>query len=737
MPRILKQEDLIQIHKILENDFTGRKLAFIQGAVVRFYLGSPDSTQLKSPMARSFLQRFPDVKNNAWTDTGYSGVICLVYDKVRHGLYFKLVSVSKQKSTFEYEIYLDFKYLRLNDDLHCFEIDDCVLGFAFASQEESRSFYKSVTRTIQQFNDLNYNRELFKSKKKNLVPKLTKKEKRKKNKGMKGRKGSFIIFGGSSTNNSKTRSRINEVKVSSHASMSKTSSKGSITTKGTANSHNSSSRRKKKTQPADVLIPAMYKDEKQKKGLLGTIFRSNKGSGSKLSRRKGKGSKRIPRPKTASMPAPNSPPPRQTPSMPAPSSPGYFKSGSGGSFSGNPPKSPSPFKSPGFVPPSPSPRFAPPSPSPSYGSPGFAPPSPTPSFASPRQTPTSPHFGTPLMPKTQRTARAEEYDELPPAYDPTTMTNQPPPVPKKFPRKANVSKKAPVIVESADFGSRRSYELADENVISYQKNLNVDTLSVDFKRLLKKAGIKKKYMKNPKFSVAILRDLQKADMMQDLKDDGNYKNYGNDKLESAVDEMNDAEFQDFYKKNNKYQEEAQEKKRLLQWEQKHKNKKQRAPQVHTRKFNKHTSALVKHNKALQGGVPSQSFNFNALGSRGNERSGSSGVNDFGPPPPPRDNFVKQTARPVLPVKQTRRTPGQSRQKPRFMEDIAEGRFRKADNQDFNFTMRRIKKKVQTGATKENLIVGLLRDKLKERRAMVDYNSDSGTDWSSSDEETNY
>eukprot|EP00924_Labyrinthula_sp_SR-Ha-C_P013482 maker-scaffold_5-snap-gene-4.4-mRNA-1 protein AED:0.00 eAED:0.00 QI:219/1/1/1/1/1/2/66/669 len=127
----------------------------LAAGVAKVLLASPDNTKIYAAEQGSFLRRFPNLSTISWTDTGLQGVLVLVYDSADCILSLKMFSIKKLLSgearcLFSYELYYEFAYVRLSEELYCFEIDDCVMGILFNAGDVAYTFYSKVDEVTRQ-----------------------------------------------------------------------------------------------------------------------------------------------------------------------------------------------------------------------------------------------------------------------------------------------------------------------------------------------------------------------------------------------------------------------------------------------------------------------------------------------------------------------------------------------------------------------------------------------------------
>ena len=117
--------------------------------MAKMFLSSPDPRKAgKRPVPGSFLASFPQLSNGRWTDSGLAGGLLLIEDPARECYTFQLVNLDTMRPSFQYELYFNMDFLDLGGNMYAFEVDDCVLGFLFADEEQGRRFYETVYQYI-------------------------------------------------------------------------------------------------------------------------------------------------------------------------------------------------------------------------------------------------------------------------------------------------------------------------------------------------------------------------------------------------------------------------------------------------------------------------------------------------------------------------------------------------------------------------------------------------------------
>ena len=114
--------------------------------LARLHLASPDPRKMaarrKDP--ESILNQFPTLSNSEWTYADVVGGLCLVIDREMQTVVFQIYNIDTSDIRFEYELYEDINYMQLNSRFHCFEMEDCVAGFHFSSEEVAEKFFSKV-----------------------------------------------------------------------------------------------------------------------------------------------------------------------------------------------------------------------------------------------------------------------------------------------------------------------------------------------------------------------------------------------------------------------------------------------------------------------------------------------------------------------------------------------------------------------------------------------------------------
>lgn len=153
------------------------------GVLARLHLASPDPKKMaarrKDP--ESILNQFPSLSNSEWTYADVVGGLCLVIDRELQTVVFQIYNIDTNDIRFEYELYEDINYMQLNSRFHCFEMEDCVAGFHFSSEEVADKFFSKV-------NALKPRAPMDKKKKKKLFSRGSKNRRKKR-----GKKGDFVV----------------------------------------------------------------------------------------------------------------------------------------------------------------------------------------------------------------------------------------------------------------------------------------------------------------------------------------------------------------------------------------------------------------------------------------------------------------------------------------------------------------------------------------------------------------
>lgn len=161
----------------------GPKSSIIASGIARLHLASPDPKKMASRRRdpESILNQFPNLSNSEWTYADVVGGLCLVFDRELQTVVFQIYNIETSDIRFEYELYEDINYMQLNSRFHCFEMEDCVAGFHFSSEEVAEKFFSKVNALKPRVPD-------NKKKKKGRRGRKTKPARKKKPK-----KGDFVV----------------------------------------------------------------------------------------------------------------------------------------------------------------------------------------------------------------------------------------------------------------------------------------------------------------------------------------------------------------------------------------------------------------------------------------------------------------------------------------------------------------------------------------------------------------
>ncbi|GLV39259.1 WASp [Carabus blaptoides fortunei] len=77
-----------------------------------------------------------------------TGILCFVKDNIKRNYFFRLFCLNRGKMIWEQELYNNFDYKYPQDYFHMFEIDDCICGFNFASEEDASTMKTIILEKI-------------------------------------------------------------------------------------------------------------------------------------------------------------------------------------------------------------------------------------------------------------------------------------------------------------------------------------------------------------------------------------------------------------------------------------------------------------------------------------------------------------------------------------------------------------------------------------------------------------
>ncbi|KAK9728722.1 hypothetical protein K7432_000868 [Basidiobolus ranarum] len=114
-------------------------------AKIKNALPASQNKILTATVAKLYIA-YPDP--NAWNYTGIMGALAFVSDKTASGSYFfRIVDLNGNNGIlWEQELYKGFQYIEERPVFHTFALENCLAAFAFADEEEARTFYKKVAR---------------------------------------------------------------------------------------------------------------------------------------------------------------------------------------------------------------------------------------------------------------------------------------------------------------------------------------------------------------------------------------------------------------------------------------------------------------------------------------------------------------------------------------------------------------------------------------------------------------
>ena len=123
----------------------GGTSSIMASAVARLYLSSPDPKQKSKKKEDSVLLSFPDVRSDQWLYTQVMGALVLSIDRSQQGsFFFQIYDLETYEMRYEYELYEDIAFNRLDPQFMAFEMEDCVAGFSFADKAGATKFYSKV-----------------------------------------------------------------------------------------------------------------------------------------------------------------------------------------------------------------------------------------------------------------------------------------------------------------------------------------------------------------------------------------------------------------------------------------------------------------------------------------------------------------------------------------------------------------------------------------------------------------
>ncbi|XP_050428511.1 actin nucleation-promoting factor WASL-like [Adelges cooleyi] len=72
------------------------------------------------------------------------GILCFIRDPNRKSYYFRLYCPIRRQLLWEHEMYNGLQYQSTAKFFHCFEAEECIVGFNFASEDEAATFEETV-----------------------------------------------------------------------------------------------------------------------------------------------------------------------------------------------------------------------------------------------------------------------------------------------------------------------------------------------------------------------------------------------------------------------------------------------------------------------------------------------------------------------------------------------------------------------------------------------------------------
>jgi hypothetical protein len=134
----ISEQELNQIYRNL-----GSTASVVSSAVARLYLASPDP-RLSPSDPSSLLSSYPTLSENQWTYSHVYGGLVFVIDRAHQTCLFQIYDLENFSLRFEYELYYDIEYVALDSMFHSFEMEGCVAGFSFSSENDAVMFDSKV-----------------------------------------------------------------------------------------------------------------------------------------------------------------------------------------------------------------------------------------------------------------------------------------------------------------------------------------------------------------------------------------------------------------------------------------------------------------------------------------------------------------------------------------------------------------------------------------------------------------
>mmetsp|Transcript_11191 Transcript_11191/g.12823 ORF Transcript_11191/g.12823 Transcript_11191/m.12823 type:complete len:742 (-) Transcript_11191:358-2583(-) len=130
----------------LIQEYLGATKSVLSSAVARLHLASPDPSN-RRPEPDSILNTFPDLSPKKWTNSNVVGGLVLVVDRENSSVLFQIYDLDSLELRFEYELYENIEYEKMNSQFHAFEMQDCVAGFQFTNGRIASQFWQKVNKS--------------------------------------------------------------------------------------------------------------------------------------------------------------------------------------------------------------------------------------------------------------------------------------------------------------------------------------------------------------------------------------------------------------------------------------------------------------------------------------------------------------------------------------------------------------------------------------------------------------
>lgn len=116
-------------------------------SIAQLYLGSPDPGIQPYEDESGVVGQLREHGADKWKFTNIEGALLLTRDAEKI-LHFKIYDLQQFRLRFQYELYEDMLYQKLTNQLHTFEMEQCVCGFSFSSPQVADKFYSRVISNI-------------------------------------------------------------------------------------------------------------------------------------------------------------------------------------------------------------------------------------------------------------------------------------------------------------------------------------------------------------------------------------------------------------------------------------------------------------------------------------------------------------------------------------------------------------------------------------------------------------